>query len=429
MVLRQETQNTFWKQLTRNSKIMGGKLLTKWNLEEKRLPDSEYQRLKVQIVEKLKNDFHLVIPRFLNVGVAPCVRDKKDHGDLDIIMSDINAVNSVFNMKKMLSNSNWNDVDSFSSYIQKEFGYVPHKNSNVYSFPVEGFQVDITLVPVEEYNTSISYTSWGDLGNLMGRIYHKMGLHYGHNGLSFWIRQGLFDNNVAWSDNDHVYDKLVITTDPNKIFEIGGFDYDRWLQGFDTEQDVWEFIIKSKYFNSEIFSLENLNNINRVRNKKRGMYMRFLEHVNDKTLPTGKQFLSKHEYGLIFQEDFHQLKSAIARYRHEYEVGKAIKEKFNGNLVHEWTGCSSGPGIGKIIKSVKDGHSNSSLLRMTPMEIKELVEKQREKILELVPDKTEISSRVVEDRNPIMTMAPTLILDDETCAKVDWANYYTFLKE
>jgi hypothetical protein len=318
----------------------------------------------------------------------------------------------------------WSDVDSFSAYIQKEFGYVPYKNSNVYSFPVEGFQVDITLVSVEEYNTSISYTSWGDLGNLMGRIYHKMGLHYGHNGLSFWIRQGLFDNNVAWSDNDHVYDKLVLTTDSKKIFEIVCFDYNKWLQGFDSEQEVWDFIINSKYFDSKIFSLENLNNINRVRNKKRGMYMRFLEHVNDKTLPTGKQFLSKHEYGLIFQEEFHQLKSAIARYRHEYEVGKAVKDKFNGSLVQEWIKCSHGPSIGKIIKSVKDAHGSSSLLRMDVSEIKALVEKFALEF-KIFPDSP---SAIVEeeDRKSIMSMAPLLLFDEETCNTINWKNYYNF---
>lgn len=259
----------------------------------------------------------------------------------------------------------------------------------------------------------------------MGRIYHKMGLHYGHNGLSFWIRQGLFDNNVAWSDNDHVYDKLVITTDPKKIFEIGGFDHDRWLQGFDSEQEVWDFIISSKYFDSKIFSLENLNNINRVRNKKRGMYMRFLEHVNNKTLPTRKQFLSKNEYGLIFQEEFHQLKSAVAGYRHEYEVSKAVKEKFNGSLVQLWIKCSDGPSIGKIVKAVKETHSNNTLLRMTVLEIRELVEQLALKF-EIVPNIEEEKSSVVEDREPIMTMAPTLLLDEETCNNVDWEKQYPF---
>jgi hypothetical protein len=346
---------------------MGGKLLTKWNLEEKRLPDSEYQRLKVQIVEKLKNDFHLVIPRSLNVGVAPCVRDKKDHGDLDIIMSDISAVNSVFNMKRMLSNSDWNDVDSFSSYIQKEFGYVPHKNSNVYSFPVEGFQVDITLVPVEEYDTSISYTSWGDLGNLMGRIYHKMGLHYGHNGLSFWIRQGLFDNNVAWSDNDHVYDKLVISTNTKEIFELGGFDYDRWLKGFDSESDVLDFITTSEYFDPKIYALENLNNINRVRNKKRGMYMRFLEQVQDKTFPAKKKFLGKGVHSILFQKKFPKLKQAIDHYRFEYQVNFACKEKLNGDLVKLWLGTNDGPTVGKVMKWVKSEITNETILK-TPQE-------------------------------------------------------------
>lgn len=366
---------------------MGGNLLKNWNLEEKRLPDKDYQRLKSSLVAKLQNDFHLAIPNSLKVGVSPCVRDKSDHGDLDIIMADSSAVESFFQRTKYLSSTDWKGIDSFSAYLEREFGYKPHKNSNVYSFPVEGFQVDITLVPFDEYETTISYTSWGDLGNLMGRIYHKMGLHYGHNGLSFWIRQGLFDKNVAWSDNDHVYDKMVVSTNTKEIFELGGFDYDRWLKGFDSESDVADFIISSEYFDPKIYALENLNNINRVRNKKRGMYMRFLEKVQNKEFPSKKKFLGKGVHSLLFQKKFPQLKQAIDHYRFEYQVSSACKEKLNGDLVKLWLGTSDGPTIGKVMKWAKSQMTNETILK-TPQEdiVKMVLDYVEKEGIEIVKD-------------------------------------------
>jgi hypothetical protein len=212
---------------------------------------------------------------------------------------------------------------------------------------------------------AVNYSSWGDLGNIMGRVFHKMGLHFGHSGLSFWIRQGLFDNNLQWSDSDHIYDKVVLTRCMKSICEIGGFDYNRWNQGFDTEQDAFDFVIDSKHFNKELFELENLNHTNRTRNRKRGMYMRFMEYVADSD-KVGEPFRSKHEYSLMMQCKFSQLQRTIAEFRLLYEVAKVIKEKVNGKLVMQWLDLYDNDGklIGQIMNKVRE-LDKYKLLEMT----------------------------------------------------------------
>lgn len=344
---------------------MGGNLLKTWNLPEKRIPTSEYNQIKDDLCNKFQADFSCNRPVWgTRAYVAPSIRDKETHGDLDIIIgrftdADIHMM--------------WKGEHDFGKYLEKEFGYKPFKNSNVYSFPYQGFQVDVTFHPIEHVKMAIDYSSWGDLGNIMGRVFHKMGLHFGHTGLSFWIRQGLFDANVQWSDSDHIYHKTVLTTNMEDICEVGGFDYKRWSKGFDTEKDAFDFVIDSKHFNKELFALENLNHTNRTRNRKRGMYMRFVEYVAncDKV---GAPFRSKHEYSLLMQCRYSQLQRDINNFRLVYEVDKVVKEKVNGKLVAEWCNLSEndGPLIGKIMSEVRDV-PKYILLEMSQEEIKQFV--------------------------------------------------------
>jgi len=344
---------------------MGGNLLKTWNLPEKRIPTDEYNRIKDELLNKFQQDrsiSRLVGPSSIKlVGssrgvVAPCIRNKETHGDLDIIMGSYQDSDVVVE---------WRSEQDFGKYLEKEFGYKPFKNSNVYSFPYDGFQVDVTFHPMSEFNMAVDYSSWGDLGNIMGRVFHKMGLHFGHSGLSFWIRQGLFDNNLQWSDSDHIYDKVVLTRDMQEICAIGGFDYNRWNQGFDTEQDAFDFVVDSKYFDPDLFKLENLNHTNRTRNRKRGMYMRFMEYVaiSDKV---GEPFRSNHEYSLMMQCKYSQLQHAIAEFRLLYEVDKVIKEKVNGKLVMQWLDLSENDGklVGQIMNKVRE-LDKYKLLEMT----------------------------------------------------------------
>jgi hypothetical protein len=264
---------------------------------------------------------------------------------------------------------------TFPKYIEKEFGYAPKINTNVISFPYNEFQIDVTFVEEQNFQTSINYCSWNDTSMLIGRIFHKMGLHFGHSGLSFWIRQGLFDNNINWTDNDHIYEKFIISKNQEDILQLGGFDYNVWKSGFDTEEDAFQFVISGDYFDPSLFALENLNHINRVRNKKRGMYMRFVEYIADKGFSPKKTFLSKENYSLIFQEKFPFLKEAINDYRFEYQKTKIINEKFNGRLIMEKFQEISGIQIGKLMNNIRKEYSRDSLLTLTSSEISDIIQK------------------------------------------------------
>jgi hypothetical protein len=115
-----------------------------------------------------------------------------------------------------------------------------------------------------------------------------------------------------------------------------------------------------------LFQLENLNHTNRTRNRKRGMYMRFIEYVNASNLSKGEQFKSKHEYSLLMQCKYKHLQDAISNYRLLYEIDKIVAAKVNGKLVMEWLDLTEKDGklIGQIMNKVRE-LGKYKLLEMT----------------------------------------------------------------
>jgi len=346
---------------------MGGKLLKKWGLPEKRLSSTEYENLENEVTVKLIEDFHqwgesmvygdYIFKKKICIETAPAIRSKADHGDLDI------TIGVDFLLYK-----------DFIAYIENQYKVKPHQNSNVVSFPVNGFQVDVMFVYNDIFDQTIAYTSWGDLGNLMGRIYHKMGLHYGHEGLQYWIREGMFRENTSWSNSDHICAKFVITRKMKEICSIGGFDYVRWLQGFNTEEEAFQFIASSKYFQKEFFSIENLNHINRVRNRKRGMYMRFLEWIENTNPPDSPtSLLSKEDYLLYFQYNNMELRNAIDKHRFNYTIKTRVKEKFSGKTVIETVGDIGGEKIGVMCGMFKSMYGSDEIIKMPQEQINHVI--------------------------------------------------------
>jgi len=150
---------------------------------------------------------------------------------------------------------------------------------------------------------------------------------------------------------------IVISKDSKKIFEFLGFDYERYLKGFDTLEEIFDWVINSKYFNYEKFLMDNLNHIDRKRNKKRATYQKFLEYINTKDLNS----LPKHEFNKeketyidIIDNYFPEVKlvEKLAELTTKDAYNKLIAERFNGNLIMEWTGLK-GKELGECIVNFK----------------------------------------------------------------------------
>ena len=303
---------------------MGGRALKQYGIETERKSTKDFIRIGNEITKKLKSDFDIT------TAVVKCFHNKADHGDLDLLIK----------VDHELHNKNIN----FVNYIKETFKpRAVHGNGAVYSFDYENFQID--FIPMKESNWEIAqvYYSYDPLGNAMGKTFHKFNLSYGWDGLKYKYRN--FNGR-----NSH---DIAISKDPRKIFEFGGFDYDRYLQGFNNIEEIFDFIISSKYFNSDIFRMENLNHIDRKRNRKRKSYHELLNYMDDNYSGEIKFVFHKDKrlYHPMINDAFPEVDffNKLNELDKKNELNEKLSKKFNGKLIMEWIPGLEGKELGNAI--------------------------------------------------------------------------------
>ena len=276
---------------------MGGLALK--NTFTRRYQRDEYDALEKEVFAILGKTFkEFDTPRFFY--------SKESFGDMDVIVS--------------MEGFNGN----VRTYIEETFkpNEIFH-NGNSYSFDYKELQIDFITVSKEDYSSNYHYFAFNDLGNFIGRIAQSVGFKYGQEGL--WYNQYYNGQKIG---------KVMISKNYPKIFDFLGLDYNQWLKGFNTLEEVFDYIIQSPYFDSEMFEMKNLNKINRDRNLKRKSYMSFLayiaeNHPNVEYKPNKKEFFKK------ALKTFPEANLDQEIKKNEYEVTKKllVKSKFNGGMV------------------------------------------------------------------------------------------------
>lgn len=305
---------------------MGGRLLTQvFGLPEKRISRVDYFSIRQQLCV----DFRDIYPD-CRIATPEVFFEKEDFGDIDVLC----------NLQG----------EQILKVIREKYKVKPHCNAGVYSFPLDGFQCDIISVCDKYFQITHDFYSWGDLGNILGRQFNAIGLNFGHKGLVYKLHHSYFSGK---QEDVSPIDKILICTDMQEILEYIGLDYSRWLDGFRNEREAFEFAELGKYFNPRMFFFEELNHINRTRNRKRPMYCRFVERIQekykDKIIP---RIGSGYYWPYVVQRWPHIL-TEIEKHRENYERNYIISKKFNGDLVKELTGLE-GPDLGKFIARFKN---------------------------------------------------------------------------
>jgi len=264
------------------------------------------------------------------VSIIPSLRAKESFGDMDVLVESsklptdwVERIRADFRPNEMV------------------------KNGPVLSFDYRELQIDLILAPGDEFGFSRAYFSWGDTGNLIGRIAHKMGLKFGHDGL--WL---------PYRDGDYLFREILVTRDFQDALRFLGFNASRWDAGFDTQEDVYQFIAAGEYFDPTIYQLENRTSRDRVRDRKRPMYSGFLEWAEKNASAHFTAWPSDKRDWLpdvfkIFQNTrihYEQAQSDLARQ-------KAVRAKFDGNLIGKATGLS-GKALGELMREIKSSFSS-----------------------------------------------------------------------
>lgn len=286
----------------------------------RRLSAAEYKPYEAEVLKHLGR----VYQRFAPIRYY---HHKPDFGDMDVVVAD-----------KALGRAD------FATFLAAMGADDVAYNKGIYSFRYQDFQVDLIHVAPQHFDTAQFYFAYNDLNNLIGRVAHKFGVKFGWDGLTYQIR----------TESGHRAQKIVLSTAPAAIYAFLDYDYTRWQQGFDSLEDIFAFVASSRYFNPELYAFENLNHINRTRNRKRQTYTRFLDWLAERPEYTAQATHAFHSDKSLYLIKVHNafpqadLLGQLKAYAVDQAAHEARTQKFNGHLVSTWTGLK-GKALGQVI--------------------------------------------------------------------------------
>lgn len=369
---------------------MGGRaILAEHGVATVRLSAEEYGRLEEFLWQEILVGRYLIqsgpntfskestTPLLKSFQVISAYGSKPDFGDMDLVTTW--PIEKVYDLMKP-------DVLGASCLFSR--------NGNTLSVGLplncigregEYFQVDFIHVPGEVKEFALGYFSYNDLGNLVGRVAHRMGLKFGHDGLWCMIREG-----------DYVVEDLLITLDFEKALAFLGYPLPREGQ-FDTLEDVFLYVTQSEYFHRDMYPLEHRNAKARMRDRKRATYQAFLRWLEERPeIPNGSLSVPRQE-GTSSRENapFWVLENLCSEFpgfseklyaaQTKLEMRKILKTKFNGGIVRELlglTGPADGPLLGEFMAKLPVDWFNGDRVLMDYY----MLTSSQEKIHETVKD-------------------------------------------
>lgn len=306
---------------------MGVRALKQYGVVTERKSTIDFERIGKEISSKFEEDLQV------ETFISKCYRNKETHGDLDLLVK----IDQKFNHKHI----------NLYDYIKETFKpNAIYSNSGVNSFDYQEFQIDI--IPIRESNwvTAKTYFSYDPLGNLMGKVFHKFGLSYGWDGLKYKFRN--FNGNLS--------EDITISKDPEKIFSFGDYNYNRFLEGFNEMEEIFEFVLESKYFDNNNFKIENFNHTDRKRNIRRSSFNAFIQYLEDNQIERRYNFNKNKRNYIDYIDSFFpetNFKNKLRILEEKNELNKQLANKFNGKIIMSWFPNLLGKELGDTITNFK----------------------------------------------------------------------------
>lgn len=298
----------------------------------------------------------------ITVTDIPFFRQKDSFGDIDVITTS-EQVGKLGN--------NWLETltETLNKYSETET--TGKQGAGVKSFKFNNTQVDLIYVPDSVYERTYQMLSWNDLSGFVGIVMRKLGLKLS-NKKGIGIKLSKFTNYEIEGDDNWLYFDLPLEVAIN----IVGLDYERFLKGFDTKEEIFDYVTSSPYYSYGLFSYENGNNKHRQRNKERGTFKEMLEYcethkrlvepkevVLEEVLATIADIVGEDLYDLVFNEAqkryLTQQSSRILRDCRMEAISKVL------DLIH--------PDLGEVEQKKQLGEYYKSATINSGMSIEEIV--------------------------------------------------------
>lgn len=291
---------------------MGGNALQTFT---RRYERTEFEQILPEIISKVKQ-------KFTDAKSTKYYFEKESFGDADILVLVDKPIN--FDIKEWL----------YAEFNTKEI----FVNNSVYSFEYKELQVDLILISKKHWETAYEYYAFNDLHNLLGKLCHKFGLKWGWQGLVYPYRI-----------EGKTLGDITVSMDYKQVLKFIGLDVERYDKGFSNLTEIYEYVISSPYFNPKLFDYENLNYVNRKRDRKRSTYSGFLEYIEP--IRNKEYFYFYHKKSAYLGLIDYYFPGFLRKYRELEKIEqrkKEVSEYYNGNLLMKYFHIS-GPELGKYM--------------------------------------------------------------------------------
>lgn len=289
--------------------------------------------------------------------------NKADQGNINILVNQSTILPT--NIANAIVDLNPNRKEVVMKFLRSN-GYKVKTNSNIISFLYDDrLQVDLVFTKTSLYDYSLNYYSFNDLGGLIGRLTRGLNLKHGSNGLSYV----LYNENKTKKLGD-----FLLTANHDLTLEIMGLDIERFKQGFDNLDDIFEYVTTSKYFGLNAFILKDMACKDRHRDQKRNTFIKFEEYclANANKLPEVSPHLPENKLGFIYTL-FPELEEKVNAALKLEEENKLIAEKFNGHILMDMfpTFKVNPKLLGKFISQFKERYNRDYLLEASAEDIED----------------------------------------------------------
>jgi hypothetical protein len=303
---------------------MGGHALKTTNQE--RLERKDYLIIEKEVIKKIEIILDCYyIPRYFD--------DKETFGDLDILYDS-------------------DDDEIYLKIVALLESKECVKNDNIFSCEYKLFQVDFIKTDPVHIECNKCFLDYGSFGEITSKMFKKYELKYGHNGLYMKV----YHNH----DRCKLITKICLTTNPKEVFDYIGLEYEKFKNGFNTQEEMFDFIVKCNYFDKNIYVTDDPNYLQKTKEKKRPVYKNFVDYITDKEYPVNNYIKYCDENKTEYQINTIRLFDKEDVFNEEnikYQNQIKIKSIYNGKLVNNLTKYENKE-LGTFMKNFKEKIEN-----------------------------------------------------------------------
>ncbi|KAI4725133.1 hypothetical protein E4T49_07139 [Aureobasidium sp. EXF-10728] len=203
-------------------------------------------RMNHRIYSQVKQTtLKILSKRFASITIIPEAPGKLDYGDVDVVVE--------------LSSS----IPFPCQQVAHDLG-TTHFEHNGPTFA----QIDVQVCPPGDLAWTTFVNGYGDLGSILGTFNNGYGFTSKNDGFFVRIEEQEAQN---WSAS-----QVFLSKDPDLVMDFLGLDKHRFHQGFESERQLFDWSVKSRFFNRKSVGKKKDNSDMRSRMEKRPMFRNFM---------------------------------------------------------------------------------------------------------------------------------------------------------